>query len=127
MDQRKSISVNLVLHCSSFNYIRLIAKDTLNLNNPLKKFLINPSIILYNLFALNIYEYPKYYQHQCQDNQKKNHTHNHLVRFVSYYYLQKSFEIFPKFRIFCHNPNLGRLFRGWFSLGGKITPISKTR
>ena len=42
------------------------------LNNPINIFLINPNIS-YHIFSLNIYEYPKYHQHQCYHNQLKNH------------------------------------------------------
>ena len=38
---------------------------TIPANNSVNIFLINPnSIILYNSFSSNIYDYPKYYQYQ---------------------------------------------------------------
>ena len=51
-------------------------------NNPITKF-FNKSkhYFFYHLFSSNISEYPKYYQHQCYNNQLKNHTQNHLVLF----------------------------------------------
>ena len=54
-------------------------------NNPINIFIINPNIILYRVFSLNIYEYPKYQQHQYYHNRLKNHRHIRVIQFLSYY------------------------------------------
>ena len=74
-------------------------------NNPITKF-FNKSkhYFFYHLFSSNISEYPIYNQHQCHNNQLKNHTQNHLVLLplFSLVFLfpillfQKYLEIFPK-------------------------------
>ena len=46
---------------SNVSLKRLVVKE---LNNPINIFLTNPNIIAYCVFSLNIYEYPKYHQHQ---------------------------------------------------------------
>ena len=55
------------------------------LNNAINIFLINLKIILYCVFRLNIYKYPKSHQHQYYHNQLKNHTQIHIDQFFSCY------------------------------------------
>ena len=61
-----------------------------------KNFLINPNIILYYDFSLNIYESLNYHQHQYCYNQLKNHIHIHVVQFLFMLSTVKSIEILPK-------------------------------
>lgn len=41
-------------------------------NNPINTFFVNPKILLYCVFSLNIYEHPKHHQRQYYHNQLKN-------------------------------------------------------
>ena len=50
-----------------------------DLNNSIKFFVINPNIISYCVFSLDIYEYPKYHQHQYYYNQLKNHRYINII------------------------------------------------
>ena len=44
--------------------LAMLGNDPLKLNNAINTCLMNPNIILYYAFSLNIYEYLKYHQHQ---------------------------------------------------------------
>ena len=46
-------------------------------SNPINIFSINSNIILNCAFSLNMYEYPKHYEHQYCHNQLKNHGHSY--------------------------------------------------
>lgn len=58
------------------------------LNNPIKTFLINLNVISCCIYLLNIFEYPKHYQHQYYHNRLKNYTNTHIIQFFSYYKLK---------------------------------------
>ena len=45
------------IHVVNLETLAMITNDTLKLNNPVNTSLINPKIILYHDFLLNIYEY----------------------------------------------------------------------
>ena len=51
-------------------------------SNPINIFSIN-SNILYCAFSLNMYEYPKHYEHQYYHNQLKNHGHPVFFHIIS--------------------------------------------
>ena len=61
--------------------------------NPINNFLINPNIILYCIFSLNIYEYPKHHEHQYYHNRIKNHRDILIIQSFSYYQLKNLFTI----------------------------------
>ena len=63
--------------------LSMFAIDPLKLNIAINAFLINPNIILYSFYSLNIYKYLKY--HQYYNNQLKNPRHIYLALFPSYY------------------------------------------
>ena len=62
--------------------------------NPIHIFSINPNIILYRVFSLNVYKYPKYHQ-QYSHNRLKNHRHNINLIFLILSF-EKSFETLLK-------------------------------
>ena len=57
--------------------------DPLRLNISINTFLINPNIVLYYPYSLNIYKYLEY--HQYYNNQLKNPRHIHLALYPPYY------------------------------------------
>ena len=65
-----------------YNPLKLTNVQTLD--NPIKILFLNLDIISYRVFSLNIYEYPKYQQHQYYHNRLKNHRHIRIIQSFSY-------------------------------------------
>ena len=73
----------------------MLANEPLKLDNGVSIFSINLNIVLYQVFLLNVYKYPKYHQHQCCHILLKNYRHPYNPAFFILS-TKNYFEILPK-------------------------------